>query len=119
MPSFSFWGYGDTDLSRGSGLFIPETGVATNHHFNPLDNESFFRFSRGIYTLELVAKIIGQERLISLWKIVLEMPAGAFDSTIARDTAVFFSWSPGEIRYVTSIEKRSGALRALSAPSEG
>ena len=33
---FSFWGYGDKDLVRGSGIFVPETGVVTNHHFNPL-----------------------------------------------------------------------------------
>lgn len=42
---FSFWGYGDKDLIRGSGLFVPETGVATNHHFNPVDAETLFRFS--------------------------------------------------------------------------
>jgi hypothetical protein len=119
IVEFSFWGYGDKDLSRGSGLFIPETGIATNHHFNPLDGQTLFRFSCGSYTLELVAKLVGREQLVSLWRIVLEMPAGAFDSTIARETAVFFSWSPGEKRYVDSIEKRSGALHALSAPSEG
>lgn len=115
---FSFWGYGDKDLSRGSGLFIPETGIATNHHFNPLDSESLFRFSRGTYGLELVAKLVGREQLVPLWTIALDMPPGAFDSTIARETAVFFSWSPGEKRYISSIEKRSGAVHALSAPNE-
>jgi hypothetical protein len=39
---FSFWGYGDKDLVRGSGIFVPETGVVTNHHFNPLHTDSLF-----------------------------------------------------------------------------
>src|SRR3989338_7287383 len=27
QAEFSFWGYGDKDLVRGSGLFLPESGV--------------------------------------------------------------------------------------------
>lgn len=113
---FSFWGYGDKDLVRGSGLFVPETGVATNHHFNPVDPDVLFRFSPGSYTLELVAKLIGRARLVPLWNITLEMPAGPFDSSIARETAVFFSWSPEQNRYISSVEKRSGSVYALSDP---
>lgn len=32
--TFNVWGHGDERLSRGSGLFVGETGIATNHHFN-------------------------------------------------------------------------------------
>lgn len=113
---FSFWGHGDKDLIRGSGLFVPETGLATNHHFNPVDADTLFLFSQGTYSLELVAKLIGRERLVSLWNITLEMPAGAFGSSIARETAVFYSWSPEQRCYVASIENRSGAVHALSDP---
>src|SRR3989344_4406048 len=62
QAEFSFWGLGDKDLIRGSGLFVPETGVATNHHFNPVDAETLFLFSQGSYSLELVAKLVGRER---------------------------------------------------------
>ena len=113
---FSFWGYGDKALVRGSGLFVPETGVATNHHFNPVDAETLFRFSEGSYVLELVAKLVGLECLVSLWTITLEMPAAPFGSSIARETAVFFSWSPEQRRYIASVEKRSGSVYALSDP---
>ena len=116
QSEFSFWGHGDKELIRGSGLFVPETGVATNHHFNPIDAEHVFLFSEGSYSLELVAKLIGRERLASLWSGVLQMPAGAFGSSIARDTAVFFSWSPEQRHYVASIESRGGAMHALSDP---
>ena len=113
---FSFWGHGDKELVRGSGMFVPETGVATNHHFNPLDTETLFLFSGGTYTLELVAKVIGCERLKSLWRIDLEMPAGVFGTTIAHEKAVFFSWSPERQCYVATVENRSGQVHALSDP---
>lgn len=113
---FSFWGHGDKELVRGSGLYVPETGVVTNHHFNPLDTETLFLFSGGTYTLELVAKLIGRERLESLWRINLEMPSGVFGNTIAREKAVFFSWSPEQQRYIATVESRSGSTHALSDP---
>ncbi len=119
FEEFSFWGYGDKDLVRGSGIFVPETGVVTNHHFNPLNTEKLFRFSHGTYRLELVAKLVARERLVSLWIIELDVPAGAYDTSIARETVVFFNWSPEEQRYVSSVEKRSGFANAFSDPTEG
>lgn len=112
---FSFWGYGDKDLVRGSGLFVSEAGIATNHHFNPLSDQCLFHFTPGQYQLELLAKLVGRRRMVSLWHITIDMPA-AFDSSIARETAVFLSWSPGQERYVASVEKRSGSVHALADP---
>jgi hypothetical protein len=116
QAEFSFWGLGDKDLIRGSGLFVPETGVATNYHFNPIDSETLFLFSGGSYSLELVAKLVGRERLVSLWSVALEVPAGVFGSIIAREKAIFYSWSPEQRAYVASIESRSGSVHALSDP---
>lgn len=114
---FSFWGYGDKDLVRGSGLFVPENGIATNHHFNPLDTNKLFLFSKGTYSLELVAKVAGGDRLFSLWTVKVEMPEGVFGNTVTDDTAVFFSWSPEQKRYIASVEQRSGAAHAPSDPT--
>lgn len=113
---FSFWGLGDEALIRGSGLFVPETGVATNHHFNPIDAEAMFLFSGGSYSLELVAKLVGTERLASLWNVTLEVPADVFGATIAREKTIFYSWSPETRSYVASVEDRSGSVHALSDP---
>lgn len=115
---FSFWGYGDQDLVRGSGIFVPEIGVVTYHHFNPLHTEKLFKFSQGRYTLELIAKVIAKKNLISLWTIGLDVPAGAYDTSIPRDRAIYFNWSPEEQRYIASIEKRSGYMDAFSEPVE-
>jgi hypothetical protein len=113
---FSFWGHGDKELVRGSGLFVPEAGVVCNHHFNPIDSEQLFRFSGGTYSLELVAKLVGREPLVSLWRGKLDIPTGVLDPTIARETAMYFSWSPERRLYLGSVEKRSGAVHALSDP---
>lgn len=116
---FSFWAYGErNELILGSGLSVPESGVAANHHFNPEHQDVLFRFSQGIYTLELVAKLIGQHKPISLWTTTLDVPAGPFSSSIARDTAIYFRWSLENQRYVAKVERRPGNL-ALDASSTG
>lgn len=116
QTEFSFWGMGDKDLVRGSGLFVPETGIATNHHFNPLDGDELFVFKPGTYSIELVAKLLGRRRPMSLWQIPLQIPAGAFGDDIAPDTAVFFNWSAEQGRYIASVESRPKApIQDLSA----
>jgi hypothetical protein len=117
QEEFSFWGYGDKDLVRGSGLFVPESGIATNPHFNPLDADELFLFSKGMYSLELVAKAAGSDRLFSLWTVTVEMPEGVFGNTISRDSEVYFSWSPGQKRYIASVAHRSDDAHASSAPA--
>lgn len=114
QEEFSFWGHGDKDLIRGSGLFIPETGLVTNHHFNPVATDHLFLFSEGLYSLELVAKVVGKESLISLWNVQVEMPAGVFGSNIVQEKAVFYSWSPEQKCYITTIENRSGSNHIIS-----
>ncbi|MCL4492073.1 MAG: hypothetical protein M1510_09255 [Nitrospirae bacterium] len=113
---FSFWGYGDKELVRGSGLFVSENGVVTNHHFNPLTTDTLFRFKQGTYKLELVAKLVGKEQLISLWSITVDIPIGAFDGSISHRTAVYFNWSPEQKSYIGTVEKRSGFIHALYNP---
>jgi hypothetical protein len=103
---FSFWGYGDKDLVRGSGMFVGENGVVTYHHFNPINSEGLFLFKQGIYELELVSKLIDRNHLVTLSKIVLDVPSGAFDTNISPDTAIYFNWSSEKQSYITSIEKR-------------
>jgi hypothetical protein len=106
QTEFSFWGMGDKDLVRGSGLFVSETGVVTNHHFNPLEVDDLFLFPPGAYTLELKAKIFGQQAISSLWKIPLQIPPDSFGDVIAPDRAVYFNWSPDQGQYIASIETR-------------
>jgi hypothetical protein len=104
---FSFWGYGDKDLIRGSGLFVPESGLVTNHHFNPISRTPFL-FSAGKYQLELVAKLVGQSSLISLFSVELEVQNSPFSTPVSPDAAVYFNWSAEQAQYIASNENRSG-----------
>lgn len=93
-----------------------ETGVATNHHFNPIDAETLFLFSGGAYSLELVAKLVGSARHLSLWSIQLDLPAKAHAASVEKEAAVYYSWSPEQGRYIGSIESRVDAAHAFSDP---
>ena len=55
IQNFSIFVYGDGKLIRGSGLFVPDTGFATNHHFLLPQDAAEFRFSAGPYTVEVYA----------------------------------------------------------------
>lgn len=116
QTEFSFWGMGDKDLVRGSGLLVSETGVVTNHHFNPLDADELFMFKPSTYSIELVAKLLGRRKLMSLWRIPLQIPVGAFDDNITPDKVVFFNWSAERGRYIASVESGPKAsIQDLSA----
>lgn len=103
---FSLWGYGEGgNLVEGSGIFVPESGVVTNHQFNPVDTNNLFKFSKGVYKLELVAKIVGKKSLFPLWSANFDLTEDAFDP-ITRGTAIKFNWSFEQNGYVASIRKR-------------
>lgn len=102
---FLFWGYGDENLVRGSGIFVPESGIVANHHFNPIGTGNLFKFSIGVYKLELVAKIVGKKSLFSLWSTSFNITEDAFDP-INRSTAIEFNWSSEQNGYIASVRKR-------------
>jgi hypothetical protein len=89
---------------------VGENGVVTNHHFNPINSETLFVFSPGVYDLELVAKLVNRSRVVALSKVTLNLPDGAFDHHISPDTTVHFNWSPSEERYLAAIERRGEAF---------
>jgi hypothetical protein len=61
-------------------------------------------FKPGIYSIELVTKLLGRPKVISLWQIPLQIPTGAFGDHITPDMAVFFNWSAEQ--YIASMESR-------------
>jgi hypothetical protein len=48
---FHIWGLGEKPLVRGSGLFVDQTGVASNHHFTQGHPPRDFAFTSGQYEL--------------------------------------------------------------------
>jgi hypothetical protein len=97
--NFNIWVYGDDRLRRGSGLSVPEGGVATNHHFLlPPDLESF-TFSPGNYVLEVFATIAGSAKAQTLFVVHLEVTQEAANSIREGRSGLYFDWGPDAARY--------------------
>ena len=105
--NFNIWVYGDEKLVRGSGLFVGETGVSTNHHFlTPRDGSSFV-FSKGTYQLQVYARLLGDEKNRLLFSQALDIHSEASTALEEPGTGLYFDWGPDSSRYLPHVEKRS------------
>jgi hypothetical protein len=106
--NFNIWVYGERDkLERGSGLFVGETGISSNHHFlTPKDGASF-RFIEGHYKLEVFAHLLGDPKPIRLF--VQELDISRDTATALqqeRSAGLYFDWGPDSSRYLPHVETR-------------
>jgi hypothetical protein len=101
--NFSVWVYGEERLARGSGLFVPETGVTTNHHFLLPEEETNFNFEAGSYELQVFTRLVGRKDHDRLLVQSLEVSEPAAIS-IAAGAGIYFDWSPDHNAYVAHVE---------------
>ena len=97
--TFSVWGHGNPSILRGSGLYVPKTGIAENHHFNPPEDESPFRFSAGDYELSLFGEIVGKPMPTELCRVSLSVPEAICVDPVSREFAIWFDRVPNEAKY--------------------
>jgi hypothetical protein len=102
--TFNVWGHGDERLSRGSGLYVGETGVVQNHHFNPPDDATGFSFGSGGYQLDVFAALVGAARPVHLSSIVLEVPEPDGAPLQTAEHAYYFDWGPDSGKYHGHLE---------------
>ncbi len=91
---FTFWGYGDEYLRRGSGICVPFEGFEYYHHFLISEEDTDYQFIPGDYKLELYAHVIDNMKHQLLYSLNLHL---AEENTLSlRDTkyAVGFDWEP-------------------------
>ena len=114
QQNFNVWVYGEKDLARGSGLFVGQEGIATNHHFlTPTDIQGF-DFAAGEYELEVFGKIVGKDATMLLSTIRLSIDAHEAEQLRQQDHGIYFDWGPDARRYQKKIEgRRSKALDPL------
>lgn len=103
--SFNIWAYGVERLERGSGLFVGETGIATNHHFLPPWGESSFRFIEGRYRLDIFARLTNDKVQKLLFSQDLEISKEEGIELENPNTALYFDWGPDSSRYLTHVKK--------------
>lgn len=102
--NFSIWVHGDTAaLHRGAGLFVPETGVVTNHHF-VVSPDTSFAFTAGHYILEIYATDVGRKRATLLFSIPLEVSPGIYEQLRQADHGLYFDWGPDSRRYIPHVK---------------
>jgi hypothetical protein len=102
--NFNVWVYGDGErLLRGSGLFVPETGVATNHHFLLPESVESFEFSAGSYDVEVFASVVGKKaprRLFAQRLVISERTA----NLLPHYGGVYFDLSADSSTYSPVLE---------------
>ena len=105
--NFNVWTYGDKNLSRGSGLFIPETGLATNHHFLLPPDGTTFQFSIGQYVLEIFVTEVGARAPRLLHTVNLEIQPETFKALNQPGHGLYFDWGPDAGRYFAHVRPPS------------
>lgn len=103
--TFNIWVYGDEKLSRGSGLFIGETGVVCNHHFLLPADGTQFQFLVGEYQLDVFASIVGNDTPHNLCSIKLTLPEMVAQQLLVREHGAYFDWGPDSQQYSVHVKK--------------
>lgn len=113
---FDFWAYSDKDkISRGSGLFVSQSGVVCDNHFmlrssvpiviNGLPVPEVLFWS-GEYTLEVFAKVLGKlnpDRLMQLQFTINGQQAA--EMVQLSDAGIFFDLDAETRIYVGHLER--------------
>jgi len=107
--NFNIWVYGDRTLHRGSGLFVPETGLATNHHFMLPPDGTSFQFSIGRYILEVFVTEVGARAPRLLYTVDLQIQPENFKALNELDYGLYFDWGPDAGRYFAHVQPPSQA----------
>ncbi len=102
---FSYWAYGDKEIVRGGGLFVGENGFLASHRFMPTDARELYVFKEGHYQVELVAKIFGRKKLLTISTFALDLPKKAFGYPISSKDQVYFEWSTEQNKYIRTIRQ--------------
>jgi hypothetical protein len=95
IQTFNVWVYGDDKLMRGSGLYVGEQGVVTNHHFLPPKDEAGYRFLSGHYKVDLFVARVDHPTPQLLWSADLDLPRD-LSERLEKDPlgGIYFDWQP-------------------------
>jgi len=97
--AFNVWVYGDDRLKRGSGLFIPESGITTNHHFLLPFDESEYVFPPGDYRLSVFVSVVGERATRLLGSFHLSVTPTEAEALAKPEHGLYFDWSPDATDY--------------------
>jgi hypothetical protein len=100
--TFGFWAYGERDaLTVAGGLRVTEEGVAYNHHFLQIDEQSYF--PEGSYEIAAYARIVSSRTAKSLATIKVALSKEEATRLYLK-RGVLFTWNPDTKVYHPSFE---------------
>jgi hypothetical protein len=99
--NFSIWVYGDSKLRRGSGLFVSDAGISTDHHFLCPEDGTDFEFREGQYTLEVWVNVLGSGSSRLLWSGDFTVSEDVADQIRNSNAGAYFDWAPDSKVYLS------------------
>lgn len=104
--NFPIWVYGEKALSRGSGLFVPDTGVAANHHFLLPWDGTAFKFVAGHYSIEIFANLVGDEEFKLLHTVEVDVSPSEAAALESPDKGIYWDWGPDTGKYISHVRHK-------------
>lgn len=104
--NFNIWVFGDSELARGSGLFVGENGVAANHHFLLPADGTRFEFLPGGYDLQVFASLVGGRGSTLLFATKLDLTVAHAASLRDPEHGLYFDWGPDAQSYHAHVRKQ-------------
>lgn len=103
--TFNIWVYGEDKLSRGSGLFVGETGVVCNHHFLLPADGTQFQFLSGEYQVDIFASLVGSDAPRRLYSIKLNLLEAIAQQLLIPENGAYFDWGSESQQYSVHVKK--------------
>ena len=106
--TFNFWGHTEAGkLTLGSGLFVGQTGIACDHHFNPNIVVDDFIFGDGEYRIEIFATTVGSTSPTKLMEVSFTVDGQQAAELIQiLDTELYLFWNGDTKTYDGRTERR-------------
>ena len=104
QQNFNIWIYGDADLRRGSGLFIPDTGLATDHYISYFRRMAFpFSFYRAIMMLKSLLLNLATMLNCFTQSVILKITPDLYKNFKQPGYGLYFDWGPDAGRYFAHV----------------
>ncbi len=92
--NFNVWVYGEKALARGSGLFVPDSGLTANHHFLMPEDGAVYNFAPGKYIVYVYATIVGLRTPRLLYSAELLVTPAQADALKEPGQGLYYDWGP-------------------------
>jgi len=114
--TFNVWVYGDDKLSRGSGLYVGDTGVVVNHHFLLPADGTQFQFLAGEYDVDVFASVVGWASPHKLASVRVSISETMAEQLQAPEMGIYFDWGPDSQSYIPHVKTSRYSERHPESP---